>query len=683
MPELLIELGCEELPASFVRGAYEQLQSEVETRLRAANLSFGAVVSLGTPRRLIVSVQDLVAMQPDQNKDVRGPAVKAAFDESGNPTKALEGFCRSQGVDVATVRKEGDYAWITKFIPGVPTIDVLKTLIPESILALQFEKSMRWGSSGIRYARPIRWILAAFDGNSVDFQIESVVSGTQSRGHRFNAPESFEATRFDELLSALRSRQVEPCPDARRTRIIEGATTVASGKPMMTEALIDENVFLTEWPMALEGDFKPEFGNLPEPVLITAMAKHERFFPVVGPDGKLLTKFISIRNGGEEATVRNGNAWVLNARFNDAKFFFDEDSRFTMDQFLAKTEKMLFQEKLGTVRQRADRLAALAEFVAVKAGASTEQAAAAQKAGLYAKADLVTGLVSELSSLQGVVGGEYAKREGFETEVCDAIRDQYSHEKISGESVVSRSLIAADQLDKLAGYLGQGLSPSGSSDPFGLRRAVTILIELAKDWTGLKTSYSDLLSKAFELYSAQGIALDPNKAAQSLTEIFVGRYKALMNVERHDVLEAAMLADNLGELSSPRRVSFRIEAIQQAISNPSFLQTVTRPLNIVSAAKSKGIQIATEIGELDSNEISALAQAHRATVNDAQNAADSLSPEAFVAAITKLLPAVNAAFDNAMVMVDDEKLRSNRLAVMDQLGATLRLGGDWTKVNAE
>ncbi len=680
MPELLLELGVEELPASAVERASRQLQEEICHRLTENHVTHGEAIRFATPRRLIVSVADVAAMQPDQTKEMRGPGVKGAYDADGNPTKALEGFCRGQGVELSDLRTEGDYVWATKTIAGKPTQELLAEILPAAIRALTWDKSMRWGTARMRFARPIRWLLAAFDGDPVSFQIESVHSGLNSRGHRFNAPDEFEARNIAQLLAALEARQVEPNPNRRRELILTGAKQAASGEPELTDALVDENVYLTEWPIALEGEFKEEFMTLPESVLITAMAKHERFLPIRGADGKLTNKFISIRNGGDEATVRSGNAWVLNARFNDAKFFFDEDSKSSLADFLVKTERMLFQEELGSVRKRADRLASLAKQIARHVGADEATSAMAHKAGLYAKADLSTGLVSELSSLQGVIGAEYAKREGFEPEVCEALATQYAPEKATG--VVAKSVAAADQLDKLAGYLGLGLAPTGSSDPFGLRRAVTVLIDLALGWQELREGWKDLFEKALDGYSRE---LDRNKAHTALQEIFAGRYKAIMPEARYDLLDAAILENDENALLNPRGVRFRVEALSLASADVSLVQTFTRPLNIVAAARKKGVSVTSGTGpeRLDGDPGTAL----HAAVEDAKakvmEAVMTEDAAALRATLQGLVGPINGFFESTMVMAEDEAVRDARLGLLARVGNLLSHAGDWTKIVQE
>lgn len=677
MPELLFELGCEELPASFVRKAYKDLETLILSRLDEARLVHGPATSLGTPRRLIVRVEDVAGRQPDLVKDQRGPSLKAAFDADGLPTKALEGFLRGQGVTLDQIRQEGDYVYVTRTEPGRPTGEVLAELLPAAVRALSFEKSMRWGSARMRFARPIRWLLASFGGAAVPFEIEGVRAGLTSRGHRFAHPEPFDAATFDALLEGLRARRVEPDPAIREVRVREAADPVARGG-RAGDGLVEENVFLTEWPSPVEGAFPEAYLELPEAVLITAMAKHERFFPVFGPDGALRARFISISNHGDAATVRGGNEWVLVARFADAKFFYEEDRKHRLGDFLERTSGMSFQEKLGTVRQRADRLERLAGWLAAPLG--DQGAHHAALAGKYAKADLSCGLVGELPGLQGQIGGHYAAREGLPAPVAEAIARHYEAPDADAPAL-ARILHVADQLDKLAGFLGIGLAPSGSSDPFGLRRAATLLIEAARASTALAGSYLPAFEAALDGYAAQGFALDVDAAKRSLGELFASRYRALLADEaRYDVIEAAMLEDDLAALVDPRAVVWeRIPAMRAALSDPAFVFTATRPLNLVAAASAKGLPFSFDSESIDPDAIAseegvALLEAVREA---AKNRGDALE------AIRPLARPIDAFFESTMVMVDDVPIRTARLSLLAATGAQLRRAGDFTKLVIE
>lgn len=684
MPELLFELGCEELPATFVRRAFHQLEREVTDRLREAQLPFASSRAYGTPRRLIVVVDELAERQPDRLEERRGPSLSAAFAADGTPTKALEGFCRGCAVPTDAVVPRDGYVWVTKRVEGRATRDILAEALPSAVRALTFDKTMRWGSGRMRFVRPIRWIVACFGGETVPFVIEGVQAGMESRGHRFYASGSFAVTGYADYVEGLRFRFVEPDPERREAAIREGAVRVASGKPDLDDALVEENVFLTEWPSAIEGAFGEEYLELPEAVLVVAMAKHERFFPVRGEDGRLTNRFVSIRNGGTDEVVRSGNAWVLSARYNDAKFFFDEDRKRTLDDFLEKTDGILFQEKLGTVRERADRLSDLCSAVSAETGADKTETDHARLAGLYAKADLATGLVSELASLQGVIGGEYAKRAGLPEAVCHAIGGQYGPpSEMDSATAAGRTglrLIVADQLDKLAGYLGLGLAPTGSSDPFGLRRAVTVLIQAAWHWPSGPSSYKALFDYANLNSPARATGSLP-----ALCELFASRYEALLPDAAHDVRTAAMRLDDPREVLSPRRLRLRIAALALLQTDTSFVQAATRPLNIVRAAAKKGIEIPRaewvfehpDRARLESDEGHALARALVAARAHLDRGLANESPDDVSRALLGLKAPINAFFETTMVMVDDPEVRGARLSLLDACSNLLLQAGDF------
>lgn len=691
MPEFLLEVGCEELPASFVEKAYRDLAELLGREFASLGIKNSEPTFCGTPRRLIVGFSDLAARQPDTTKEQRGPSLQAAFDASGEPTKALLGFCKSQGVEVSDLRKDEQYVWANKFIPGLPTAELIAQVVPKLILSLQFEKSMRWGSSRTKFARPIRWILCAFDQKRVDFSVEGVHAGLISTGHRFYAPNIFESRTYDEHLQQLRLRFVEPEAEPRKKMILDGVAKATMHQAEVNEDLLDENTFLCEWPVVVAGSFSESYLSLPEPVLVTAMAKHERMFPVRDAAGKLINEFLFVRNSGEDETVRKGCAWVLGARFNDARFFYEQDQKITFEQFLDRTQDVLFQAKLGTVRQRADRLAKLAAQVAEMTGADSEEVESARLAGLYAKADLATGLVSELSSLQGVIGGEYARRAGFSESVCSAISHQYYLKSLDATTVEGRTairLVVADQVDKLAGYLGLGMEPSGSSDPFGLRRAVTILIDCAQRWTGFFPAFDQIMESALAGYAEQGFELQEAGAYAAQSDIFLGRYPVLFDARR-DVLDAAMLSEMRWELMMPRNVRFRIQVLDGFVGNAKFVQTATRPMNIVASAKQKGIEYAWEdpLGKIEPEKLGSTEgiQLYQVLTEQEETLFKAVREEN-VSLVTKLIQVLEAPlnrfFDQTMIMSDNPDERYQRLSLAHAASLQLLCAGDFTKLQS-
>jgi glycyl-tRNA synthetase beta chain len=676
MPELVFELGCEELPASQVRKAASQLCTEVCVRLQEKLVACEGAQVFATPRRIIVGLAQVDGRQSDETKRSRGPQLSAAYGPDGEPTKALEGFLRGQGAAPQDVEQEGGYAWVTKVIPGRATSEVLAEILPAAIRALAFDKTMRWGSGSLRFARPIRWILARFAGEVVAFSVEGVESGGDSRGHRFLANETFAAGTLDELLRGLRQRFVEPDASERERLIREGLEKTSGGRAVVTDDLVDENTYLTEWPMPTLGVFHPRFMELPEPVLVTAMAKHERMFPVRGDDGRLTNEFVFVRNGGEEARVSAGNTWVLNARFNDAKFFFDEDASKSLDDFLARTEGMALQAGLGSIRQKADRLADLTRFLVVWAEEPLSLADLGAQAGFYAKADLASGLVSELSSLQGVVGGEYAAREGLDPLVCEAISRQYdlkgSLPLESDGRRLGALLLCADQLDKLAAYLGSGMAPTGTADPFALRRAATLLIEAAWAWPHKLGSWDEALAYAGGLLQGQGLNHDPEGAKASLIALFSQRYEALLSDSAYDVRGAAVSPE---AALHPRLVRTRSEAMAVLKGDAEFIQALTRPINLASSAAAKGEAFGEAEAALDSDLARTLAESMVSArmgvelalaEEDGRGVAESLRP---------LAQAVGPYLDATMVMDPDPTTRAARLELMRECASIVSLAG--------
>lgn len=681
MPELLLEVGCEELPASFVERAYNDLKEGIVSRLQEGGVLEGdsQSVCMGTPRRLIVSVSGVLARQPDSEKQVRGPALSAAFGANGAPTPALLGFCRSAGVDVAEITKDDKYVWANKKSAGVDTRDLLQTVLPDAIRGLSFDKSMRWGTGKMRFARPIRWILAAFDGVVVPFKVESVASGLTSKGHRFYANQPFTSTNLSEHLANLRTHKVEPEVGKRRERIL-AESLKASGKPDLPDALVYENSFLTEMPDAVHGQFHSEYLNLPEPVLVTAMAKHEKMFPVRNDKGELTNNFVFIRNGGQDSEVRKGCEWVLNARFNDARFFFNSDKQLTLEDFLAKTQQIAFGKDLGTVHQRAGRLAKLSASIAKFGGLGESEIKLAEEAGRLAKADLSTGLVSELPSLQGLIGSEYAKREGKPSEVVAALASQYDFSRVKDtDSKVSLCLLAADQIDKLAGYLTLGLEPTGSSDPYGLRRAATFLIESAWKWTGLRGNLLPFFAEAVQGYIADGIfGSDKQVSKEALTRLLSSRYDALLDFPA-DVKAGAAQGD---WIFNPRAVRFRCECLTAAAGDTALVQAATRVTNLVVSAQAKKLEFAENPNttNLDSKEGLELFKAAIDVSGACQQASSSEDVSALLGGLGKLIGPINVFFDNTMIMVDDARVRATRLALLGLVHKSFDLAGDFSKL---
>jgi len=702
MPELLLELGCEELPASFVEKAFNQLRDEIVSRLDASLLTHGEALAYGTPRRLIAVVRDVSERQPDTTKEQRGPSLAAAYDADGNPTKALEGFCRSQSVEPSQLRKDEEYVWVTKHLPGRPAAEVLADILPESIKALSFEKSMRWGAGGMRFARPIRWIVALLGGVLVLFDIEGVSSGSLTRGHRFLAPDDVQVRDFETLCTALRAGHVEFDPVRRRQMIVDGANALVSGGDVVDadEAILDENVYLTEWPMPSLGKFDEQYLSLPTDVLTVAMKKHEKFLPIRDVDGKLTNRFISVRNGGDEVTVTWGNEWVLGARFNDAKFFFDEDSKHPLTYFAEKLDRIVFQEKLGTVAQKAERLSRVASDTAALIDPNPEWTDLARRAAVLCKADLACGLVSELPSLQGIIGGEYARRDGEHDSICWAVRTHYNPTEPPDceGSKLARVLMAADRIDTLVGYLGLGLIPSGSSDPFGLRRAMhMLLLNDQAGWDEKFPPFDLLTSWSLRSYAEQGHVFEESDVRASVRQLAVSRYEVIHADVRHDILDAVLGSHYL---QSPSRVASRVRFLQDRSLKSSFtneVRTATRAGNIVNAAEKKGITpwlipgdapvrgiYSVDLSLFETDEERHLYEIAVEMEGDEHyfDAEDEVG-RLYTLLNERLSQPVNSFFDTVMVMVEETAVRDNRLKLLAAVAHKYLRIADFSKIVIE
>lgn len=686
MPHLVLEVGCEELPPTSISPAAQQMGELVATGLAEAGLGGGAPRIYATPRRLILGMDGIADRQDDRTEEKRGPKESAAYGEDGAPTRALEGFCKGAGIEPSEVTMRDGYCYAEIKIEGRPAAAVAAEVIAEAIGKIEFAKTMRWGRGSFRFARPIRWMVACLDGEVIPLKVAEVAAGKESRGHRFDHPEPFEVNDLDGLLKDLRERKVEPDPEVRIDRIRKGAEEASGGQAVLDDALVAENAFLTEWPTALLGEFDPEFLVLPEPVLITAMAHHERFFPV-REDGKITNRFVSISNGGDPETVRAGNAWVLNARFNDALFFYQEDQGVTMDEFLERTSGISHQAGLGTVRQRADRLESIATLLAEQSADEVPEILYSAVAARLAKADLSCGLVSELPKLQGVIGGEYARRDGLPDQVCNAIALHYlaPTAKQLAESADRRTaarVLLADQIDRLAGNLGIGNEPKGSSDPYALRRAANLIIETAWAWPKGLPSFYDAFQHALKLHQEQGIEVDPDGALERAVSVFISRYEHLFGQQgaAHDRIEAAVSRMYAPDVFDPRLVRLRLATVQRLAGDPSFVEAATRPVNIVDAARKKGITVNLDAGKLDSADGEALFAASARALESAIEALQAEDVEALSAILLTLPDKIEAFFESTMVMAENEEVRAARLGVADLAGRVISAAGDFTKI---
>lgn len=724
MPNLILEVGTEEMPAGAIASALEQLKNTVERGLKEARLGAENVIVHGTPRRLLFYATGVPARQSDEAREVRGPAAAVAFDTEGKPTNAAIGFARKQGVPVESLRRietpQGDYvqAHITDL--GKPAVEVLGTIFADAVRSLFFPKMMRWGTGGLRFVRPIRWLLGLLDSEVVPYEIGGIVSGRESRGHRFLAPDIFPVPHADALWERLRAASVLYDAEERRNAIREQADVLAAqhgGRIPWDEGLLDENTYLVEYPTAFVGTFDAAYLELPRPVLVTAMKKHQKFFPVEDANGQLLPLFVAIRNGGDEGLdlVRDGNERILTARFSDARFFFEQDRASSLDAMSEQLSRLVFQEKLGTLSEKSRRLVELVGALADGLSLDTEERPQAVRAAQLAKADLTSHMVIELPALQGIMGREYARAAGEPAAVADAIAAHYlprSANDTLPEGRIGTLLAVADRLDTLVGYVGLGILPSGSSDPYGLRRAAQGVVQmLAREADFLPLVEMEVMAAAaYERVNGLEFPLDP--LCSDLGGLFNQRMEALLQERgvRYDLIDATLSGGTIYS-TLVYAVIKRGETLQKLADAPDFVPTVqaaARVANILRSAERgdslapmpgkegihgkavRAVERAVSVLESVSRQIVPELLTHESErhlyetatmlLPEVARRASEYDFEALYHTLGRLHTPVNQFFDSVMVMVEDDRLRTNRIALLTFVDALYKTLADFTRV---
>ncbi|MDH4187347.1 MAG: glycine--tRNA ligase subunit beta, partial [Nitrospira sp.] len=491
--ELLLEIGVEELPYQFIAPALATLKDSAEQLFKGQRLAFQSIRTVGTPRRLTLVVEGLATLQTSMVKEAMGPSKAVAFDPAGQPTRAAIGFASGQGVSVQELQvrqtPKGEYLFAVKQEQGRPTKVVLSELLPQLIAKLSFPKAMKWNSTGARFARPVRWMMALYGGNTLPIESMGIAAGNRTYGHRVLGHAKGLVVRDAESYAKGLERQGVTVDPQRRRHMIEEQIAALCKKAgfrlNVDESLLDQAVYTTECPNAIIGSFKPAYLDVPQEILITSMKEHQGFFSLMHKEtGKLVPHFIAVTNNRAKnmGLIREGNERVLAARLADAKFFFDEDRKVKLAERVAKLAGVTFHQKLGTMELKQHRIRKLASFIAESVRPQDEELRqSCERAADLCKADLLTGVVGEFPELQGIMGGEYAKHDGEAETVSQAIREQYLPRSIEGElprSIAGRVLSLADRLDSVAAFFYVGLVPTGSEDPFALRRNATAIVRI-------------------------------------------------------------------------------------------------------------------------------------------------------------------------------------------------------------
>ena len=679
--ELLLEIGTEEIPAHAMPNILSQLKTLAETAFKDARIGVGEIKTLGTPRRLALIAGDVDEQQADISEEKRGPSVKIAFDAEGKPSKAAVGFARGQKVDPADLVSKDGYVYAIVHEKGHATDELLKGILPKIICDLNFPNNMRWGDLDFKFIRPLRWIVALFGEEIIPFEVAKVQSGRKSRGHRFLGNGEFEIASAKDYVADCEKEFVIVDQKQRRDMIVAGIEAVAKecgGKAEITEDLLEEVLYLVEYPTALAGKFDTGYLKLPAEAVITPMRDHQRYFPVKTSDGKLMPLFITIRNGGKDYldVVQHGNERVLKARLEDAQFFFNEDRKKSLEQHRDKLKTVVFQEGLGSIFEKTERLEKLSSTIADLLGVEAEDKTNAIRAAQLSKADLVTGMVTEFTELQGVMGREYARLDGEDAAVSTAIDEHYMP-RFAGDSqpktTAGRIVSLADKIDNIVATFSRGLIPTGSQDPFALRRQalgiVNTLIE-AK-WS---ISLNKIIDEAMTLLKITD-EVGREKLLENVADFMRLRIKNVLgDTVRYDVIDAVI--DDVDDLYS---VTLKASALSDFIKtgdSTKTIQSFVRVSNIAKKADSTGID--AEALKIEA-EVT-LHKAFEAIKVVANELIDKQDYKGAIEALKKLSMPIDSFFDSVMVMDEDLKIRSNRLALLKSIDMLLNRVANFGKI---
>ncbi|MFC7440611.1 glycine--tRNA ligase subunit beta [Laceyella putida] len=673
--DLLFEIGCEEVPARLIDDAVKQLGDKLSAWLSENRIAHGAVKTYATPRRLAVIINDVEEKQADMEEEVKGPAARIAKTSDGNWSKAAEGFARKNGltVDQLTLKevKGETYVFAQVHQPGEATVAQLLKGLPEVINSLHFPKTMRWHDR-TRFIRPVRWLVCLFGEEVVPVEWAGLKASNVTRGHRFLGRE-IALTAPAQYVSALREQFVLVDVEKRQELILSQLRQLEEQQNWVIpvdQGLLQEVTNLVEFPTAFYGTFAEEYLAVPREVLITTMREHQRYFPVEDRSGQLLPFFVAVRNGNERglATVARGNEKVLRARLADARFFYDEDLKLPIAEANAKLSHIVYQEELGSVGARIDRIGAIAQTLAERNGLSQAEQAKLARAAAICKFDLATQMIGEFPELEGIMGRHYALAQGEDAEVAEAIYEHYLP-RFAGDEVPQHQLGGliglADKMDAIASSFGIGIQPTGSQDPYGLRRRAAGIVQILLNKAFQSLSLSELISAAVDQLAQAGLLkVERQEVERDLEQFFALRLKAVMQEMgiRYDVIEAVLQAD----IAYPAFVIRKAQVLMDQLDREAFkleVEGFTRVANL--AAKADGTALSVDL--LTEPAEQALYQALTQAKTEWKRAEENNDPAALYHALMTMVPQIHHFFDHVMVMVEDDTIRKNRLALLKDI----------------
>ena len=675
--DLLFEIGAEEIPAGFMPNILGQLKTLAETKLNDAHLSFESIATYGTPRRLALIVKGLADTSAEISERHKGPSASIAYDADGNPTKAAIGFARGKGLDVADLVVEDGYIYAETKTAGVPAKDIVTDMLPQLITGLNFPKSMHWGNLDAKFVRPVRWLVALLDEEVIPVEFATVKSGNVTRGHRFLGADEITIKNAASYVDTLKENFVMVDQDARRELISKQLHDIAASKNasiVWDDDLLEEINYLVEWPTALCGGFEESYLALPDAAIITPMKDHQRYFPLVDQDGKLLPMFLTVRNGSDHSieVVQAGNERVLRARLDDAKFFFNEDRKKPLIDRQDGLTKIVFQEGLGNLADKTERLLKLGRVFGEECGLHEDAAVVLERATVLAKTDLTTGMVTEFTELQGVMGKEYALLDGESPEVAEAIFEQYLPRfagDVLPQTEAGKVLSIIDKVDNIVATFSRGLIPTGSQDPYALRRqTIGILnILLGSEWN---ISLRPIFKASMELLN---VAADKQEELlNQVEEFFTLRLKNIF-LDRevpHHVIDLLLSNNELSVADAEGLVNALLA--NRIDENVELVQAYTRMYNLVKDVEYTGVN--SDLLKEDAEK--ALFEAASKASEASLAAWEANDYAAVVAVPATLVPAINKFFEDVMVMDKDEAIKANRLQLVRLAYSVMAIIGD-------
>ncbi|WP_456035680.1 glycine--tRNA ligase subunit beta [Senegalimassilia anaerobia] len=685
---LAFEIGVEEIPAFDLDSANKQLEKMVPAAFADARVPYDSIEIHSSPRRLIVMAYGVADATEALVEEYKGPAAKIAFDADGNPTKAAIGFARGKGLSPENLERREvngtEYVFATKNIPATPVADLLPDVLAGFITAIKWPRSCRWAAYREYFVRPVRWIVAMLDDVVLPVSFAGAESSNFTMGHRVLAPGKHTVDTAANLLDVIRAAYVIPT-QAERERIIREGVAAIEAETGFTADLpaktLLEVVNLSEYPQPLVSTFDEEFLQVPEEIIVDAMLMHQRYFPLYDAAGKLTNKFIIVSNGNPEcaATIIDGNERVVRARLDDAKFFYEEDLKYPLESYIEKLDKVVFQESLGTVRQKAERLEKLACALSADAQLDAADAADAKRAARLCKADLVTNAVIEFTSVQGVMGSYYAAASGETPQVAQAIGQHYQP-RFAGDALpdttVGKLVALADKLDTICGLFAVGQGPTGSSDPFALRRSAIGIVNMLE--AGLPISLAAAIDESLASFAAQGVAFDAAAVRAEVVDFFVTRTKVMLRDAgvNADTIDAVLAAG----VEEPAVISQRAHALEDARANDA--ETFD---NLATAYARANNLRKPELGEdVDDALLTDPERALAGAVTTAEQAvAAALESDDFAAALSQLAALrapIDGFFADVMVMDEDAALRDNRLRLLNRFVAVFANVADFGKM---